>query len=89
MIGPFGAGPKSDAKSKSRVKEWFREFFEIGEEASLMVTEFQCAEPGCPPVGTVIAVLAENDGNRQYKIHKPASEIVEEDVHKLIEGEKV
>ncbi len=87
MIGPFGTGPGSGPEAKARVKELFREVFEVDEGASLMVTELRCTEPGCPPVETVIAILGE-DCNQQYKIHKRASEVSEEDVRSLVEGEK-
>lgn len=87
MIGPFGSDRKSDPQAVSRIKACFREVFEIGEETSLMVTELRCTEPGCPPVETVIAVLDEG-GTRQYKVHKSASDVSEEDIRKLVEGEE-
>lgn len=88
MLDPFGSGRNSDPRAVSRIKACFRGIFEIGGGTSLMVTELRCAEPGRPPVETAIAVL-DGSGTRQYKIHKPASEIVEEDIQKLIEWEEV
>ncbi len=87
MIGPFGGGSKSGSEATSRVKRLFREVFGVGEEASLMVTELQCSEPGCPPIETVIAILDEG-GNRQFKVHKSASEVSEADVRSLVKERK-
>lgn len=88
MIDPFGSGRKSNPQAVLRVKTCFREVFEIGEETSLMVTELRCTEPGCPPIETVIAVLEES-GTRQYKVHKSAPDVSEEDIRKLVEEEEV
>lgn len=51
-----------------------------------MVTELACREPGCPPVETVIGLLA--PGNQtQHKIHKPLTDIVAADVLRALHGE--
>ncbi len=73
MIGPFGAEPKPDAESKSRVKEWFRAYSEIGEETSLMVTELRCAEPGCPPIETAPLSTNPETGSTETRSTEGAS----------------
>jgi hypothetical protein len=67
----------------ANVKRWVRELFVLSDDATVMVTELRCSEPGCPPLETVIAILSEN-GNRQYKLHKPIEEVVEDDVRGLM-----
>lgn len=50
----------------------------------MTVAELRCAEPGCPPVETVVAVLGAPGGSpRQWKIHKPMSEVTRGDVERL------
>jgi hypothetical protein len=56
---------------------------------SILVTELKCTEPGCPPVETVIALLPDPKSGtkkRQVKIHKPLTEITEEEVVRAISG---
>ncbi|MEM9039510.1 MAG: hypothetical protein AAGD33_06415 [Actinomycetota bacterium] len=53
-------------------------------DATVLVTELACSEPGCPPIETVIAVLADT-GNVQYKIHKPVAEVDVDDVRAAVD----
>jgi hypothetical protein len=72
------------ANSNSRnVKQWVRELFVLSDDATVMVIELRCLEPGCPPLETVIAILSEN-GNRHYELHKSIAEVTEEDALQLL-----
>lgn len=42
-------------------------------DAAVTVSQLTCREPGCPPVETVIAVLA--TPARRWTIHRPLTEI--------------
>jgi hypothetical protein len=46
-----------DPHQVERIKSWARASWGLDEEATVMVTELECREPGCPPIETVIAVL--------------------------------
>jgi hypothetical protein len=56
---------------------------ELGEDDYVMVTELRCAEEGCPPLETVIAVLRKDQQKRAYKIHKPIGDITATDLQQL------
>jgi len=51
------------------VKGWVRAALLLDVDATVLVSELACTEPGCPPVETVIAVL---DGvSLKVTIHRP------------------
>jgi hypothetical protein len=56
---------------------------ELGEDDYVMVTELRCAEEGCPPLETVIAVLRKDQQKHTYKIHKPIADITATDLQGL------
>lgn len=62
------------------LKDLTRTHFSLDEDTVVMVVELVCAIPGCPPVETVFAFWPENKPRRQFKIFKPPSEIVEDDL---------
>ncbi len=45
------------AGTSREIKSWVREGLGLTDEVSILVTDLQCYEPGCPPVETVIALL--------------------------------
>jgi hypothetical protein len=79
----FGGRRSIDRDQSDRIKIWARETWTLSGEATVMVTELECREPGCPPIETVIAVLEGPGKTRQYKIHKSAAEINRPDVEGL------
>jgi hypothetical protein len=68
------------------IKGWAMELLEIAPDASLLVTELDCHDEGCPPVETVIAALVERQPPKQWKLHKPASDVTREDIAQLASG---
>jgi len=79
----FGGHPRdTDWTHAETIKTWTEAALGLDEDAVVMVTELQCSEPGCPPLETVIAVLA-GDGRRLYKVLKPMAEVTIEDVAAL------
>ncbi|TKB95403.1 MAG: hypothetical protein E8D41_01245 [Nitrospira sp.] len=79
----FGGRRSIDPEQSDRIKSWARETWALSGEATVMVTELECREPGCPPIETVIALLEGPGKTRQYKIHKSAAEISRPDVEGL------
>lgn len=76
----FGSRPKVDPERISKIKEWAMEVFRLPADASVMVTELRCTEPGCPPLETVIAILDTPGKPRQFKIHKAIADLSFADV---------
>ena len=68
------------------IKAWARTLWALSDETTVMVTELECREPGCPPIETVIAVLEGPGRTTQYKIHKAADEVSQADVEALAAG---
>ena len=67
--------PKRDVSSIRRIKNWAYELLPIKEDAVVSVMELECTEEGCPPIETIIAAIEKGKPTRQWKIHKPISEI--------------
>jgi hypothetical protein len=63
-----------------RVREWTRERFRLPDAAAIMVTEVTCSLPGCPPLETVVAFWTGNDTRHYFKLFKPATEVVADDL---------
>ncbi|HEX4205606.1 MAG TPA: hypothetical protein VHZ51_15710 [Ktedonobacteraceae bacterium] len=83
LIDPAGARPKADLRLVQQIKTWVTEALHVGEDTTLMVTEMRCTTPDCPPIKTVIALMETAQPIRQYKIHKPLADILQEDVAQL------
>jgi hypothetical protein len=74
-----GLGRRTEATATARIKGWAADTLPPDDERTILVTELACSEPGCPPVETVIALLGPG-GPQQWKLHKPAASITEDDV---------
>ncbi len=82
----FGGRRTIDPEQAERIKDWTRANWSLPESVTVMVTELECREPGCPPIETVIAVLEGPGNTRQYKIHKSAAQVSRHDVDALADG---
>lgn len=67
----------------ARVRGWAEAMLVLPDDATVMVTELQCRDKGCPPLETVIAVLAPGE-HWHRTIHRPAAELSEGDVHAVL-----
>ena len=66
-------------EAASRLKRWTRERFGLGDDLAILVTELRSAEPGFPPLSTVIAFwIAER--HYHFRLFKPLVEVAEEDL---------
>jgi len=63
----------------ARITSWVRELLVLDPDVAVLVTELHCTEPGCPPIETVIAVLAEG-APRQYKLHRAMADVTCDDI---------
>ena len=73
---------KSDLQQLQQIKNWVYQILNINSKTHISISQLQCHEPDCPPVETVIAIMTSSP--KQYKIHKPISEITEIDINLLI-----
>jgi len=78
-----GLGPARDPQHAALVKRWVVEALGPCDDRTVMVTELACSEPGCPPVETVIALLAPGRQD-QVKIHKALADVTSADVGALL-----
>jgi hypothetical protein len=72
---------KADVNKLKQIKTWVYQTLKINRETPISINQLQCHEPDCPPVETVIAIM--NTPPKQYKIHKPLSQISEADIKKI------
>ena len=69
-----------DREARRRVKEWTQARFRLPEDAAILVTEIACGVPGCPPLETVVAFWTAADRRHHFKVFKPVTEVVEDDL---------
>ncbi len=81
-----GRATSDGAARKREIKAWVIEALALSEEATVMVTELACKEPGCPPIETVIAVLRGPGDTTQFKAHRAAGELDKDTVVALVSG---
>ena len=78
----FGTLPQSPLQSAAlrQVEAWTRERFSLPGEVAVLVTELPCAQPGCPPLETVIAFWTAPDRRHHYKVFKPVQQVRADDL---------
>jgi hypothetical protein len=79
LLGSARKGPEHLA-AVERVKDWTRARFKLAEDAAILVSELACGLPGCPPLETVVAFWTEAEQRHQFKLFKPVTEVVEDDL---------
>ena len=79
MLGVVNKGPDQRAAAE-RVERWTRARFTLPDDAAVMVSELNCAVPGCPPLETVVGFWEGGGKRHHYKVFKPITEIVEDDL---------
>jgi hypothetical protein len=74
--------PKNPAATaaRERLEDWTRARFALGEEATVMVSELQCAVPGCPPIETVVTFWLGDGKRHHFKVFKPMAGVSEDDL---------
>ncbi|WP_084357007.1 hypothetical protein [Mycolicibacterium wolinskyi] len=86
LVNPGGnarsTAPKASAAHVDDLKGIVRATLDIPLDTTVLVQQLACAEPGCPPVETVIAVLSSQ--RTTWKIPKPTADIAVTDLQRLI-----
>ena len=54
-----------------QLKAWYK-LLKLDPEITVLISQLQCQEPGCPPIETAITVLTRS---AQFKIHRAIAEI--------------
>ena len=78
LVNPGGTSastpaPRPDPVHVRALKVVVREALQLDLDATVVVQQLACAEPGCPPVETVIAVLG--TPRRTWKIPTPTADV--------------
>ena len=80
----FGLSDREPGGPRARdVKAWVQAAAGAPEDATIVVTELACSEPGCPPYEVVMAVLRPGTPPLQKKLHKRLAELSHEEVTRL------
>ncbi len=79
----FGNSEKRDPAHVARIRTWVEECLSVPEDGFVMVRQMECAEAGCAPVETIIAILCSYDSPKQWKLHKPLREVTRSDIESL------
>ena len=75
--------PKPDPNKVTSIKKWVGSLLKLDSMTTVFVTQLECAEPDCPPVETVIALIKAGEKTRQKKTHKCINDIEKDDIIKL------
>jgi hypothetical protein len=79
MLAPFQKS-RTRADAAARVKHWVRERFALTGESTVLVTELENAQPGFPPVATVVAFWTAERKHYHFRVYKPLEEVSEADI---------
>ncbi|MEU6269298.1 hypothetical protein [Saccharopolyspora shandongensis] len=74
LLGRSNRPDPARADRAGEIAELARAALGLDRETAVTVQELACAEPGCPPIETKIAVLGEG-ASRRWTIHAPLSEV--------------
>ena len=71
----LGGAPRDPGRGRraTEIADLVRILLQLPADAPVTVFPLACREPGCPPVETVIAVLA--PPRRRWTIHRPLAQI--------------
>jgi hypothetical protein len=91
MRGRFGAllglGERArtpDRAAMTEIKSWAREALALAEDASIVVNEIVCTDPGCPGVETVMLIMEPGRKTRAVKIPLSLDAVTEQDVRAAV-----
>jgi len=76
FLSPQDRSP--DLEAMSRVRRWVSELIPVPPAATVLVKEVRCHEEGCPPVETIIALLAADQPAIRWTVHAPVAEVTKE-----------
>jgi hypothetical protein len=70
----------TELAAMENIRGWTRARFKLGAGAAVLVSEIACAVPGCPPLETAVAYWTQDDTRHQFRLFKPLSEVVYDDI---------
>ena len=76
------AGAPGRGAQAAHIAQLVRTILKLPDDVAVTVQQLTCREPGCPPVETVIAVLAAPP--RRWTLHHPLSAISDDMVTRLL-----
>jgi hypothetical protein len=79
MLAPFQKRPER-ADAAARVKRWVRERFALDRDGTVLVTEIENAQPGFPPLSTVVAFWIAERKHYHFRVFKRLEEVSEADI---------
>ena len=82
---PSTTAPRPDPDHVRALKAVVREALQLDEGATVVVQQLACAEPDCPPVETVIAVLG--TPRRTWKIPTPTVDVSSVELATLLKNQ--
>jgi hypothetical protein len=88
LVRPAGQPATAVRADTAALKAVVRDTLQLGAEHTVVIQQLACAEPGCPPVETVIAVLSATGAARRWTLHQPLADLSAGALRSaLIEGE--
>jgi hypothetical protein len=67
------------AAAATRVKQWTRARFGLGNE-TILVTEVENGTPGFPPLSTVVSFWNAERKHYHFRVFKPLEQVTEQDI---------
>ncbi|GAA2787596.1 hypothetical protein [Saccharopolyspora taberi] len=83
LLGRSSRPDPARADRAAEIADLVRAALSLSPQAAVTVQQLACAEPGCPPIETKIAVLGDGSG-RRWTIHAPMSEVDEQTVRETL-----
>lgn len=68
------------AFAASRLKQWTRERFSLGSDATILVSELESAQPGFPALHTVVSFWTGERRHYHWRIFKPLEAVSQDDL---------
>lgn len=79
----FSSRNARSSQRATEIKAQVAAELKLDEGATVMVSELACAEEGCPPVETVIAIFRPAMEKLQFRLHRPMAEVTAHDIHEM------
>ena len=87
LVRPAGQ-PTAVRSDTAALKAAVRDALRLDAGHTVVIQQLACAEPGCPPVETIIAVLCAGAQARRWTLHQPLAQLSAEAIRAaLTEGE--
>ncbi|MER5394462.1 hypothetical protein [Saccharopolyspora sp. NPDC002686] len=82
LLGRSGRPDPDRAARSEEIAELVRTTLGLSSQAAVTVQQLACAEPGCPPIETKLAVLGPEP--KRWTIHASVSEVDDDTVRRIL-----